>query len=101
MKKIKKKFKKIKKKFKKLRKKQPKLKFIYALDTQVKKNADAIGTVKGYTVNGKAIDTNPILNGGDIALTNYSAVTGGAITALDTVNQAINILENQLIWHEA
>ena len=74
---------------------------ISALDTQVFTNTGAITTLQGRTVNGKAIDTNPILNGGDIALTNYSAVTGGAITALDTVNQAINILENQLIWHEA
>ena len=74
---------------------------ISALDTQVKKNADAIETVKGYTVNNQAISTNPVLNGGNIALTGYSAVTGGAIAGTDTVNQAINILENQLIWHEA
>lgn len=74
---------------------------IAALDTQVKNNADAIVTVKSYTVNGYTIDTNPRLNGGDIALTGYSAVTGGAIAGTDTVNQAINILENQLIWHEA
>lgn len=74
---------------------------IAALDTQVKNNADAIVTVKSYTVNGYTIDTNPRLNGGDIALTGYSAVTGGAIAGTNTVNQAINILENQLIWHEA
>lgn len=74
---------------------------ISALDTQVKKNTDAIGTIKNYTVNKKAISTNPELNGGDIALTGYSAVTGGAIAGTNTVNQAINILENQLIWHEA
>lgn len=74
---------------------------ISALDTQVFTNAGAITTLQGKTVNGKAINTDPVLNGGDIALTNYSTVTGGAITATDTVNQAINILENQLIWHEA
>lgn len=74
---------------------------IAALDTQVKTNADAIGTVKNYTVNKKAISTNPTLGGADIALTGYSVVTGGAIVGTDTVNQAINILENQLIWHEA
>lgn len=74
---------------------------ISALDTQVKKNADAITTLQGKTVNGKAISTNPTLGGADIALTGYSAVTGGAIVDTNTVNQAINILENQLIWHEA
>ena len=42
---------------------------ISALDTQVKKNADAIGTVKDYTVNGKQISTNPTLGGADITLT--------------------------------
>lgn len=74
---------------------------ISALDTQVFTNAGAITTLQGKTVNGKAISTDPVLNGGDIALTGYSAVTGGAIAGTDTVNQAINILENQLIWHEA
>ena len=74
---------------------------IAALDTQVKTNVDAITTLQGRTVNGKAISTNPTLGGADIALTGYSAVTGGAIAGTNTVNQAINILENQLIWHEA
>ena len=74
---------------------------IAALDAQVYANASAVDTIKGYTVNGYTIDTNPRLNGGDIALTGYSAVTGGAIAGTNTVNQAINILENQLIWHEA
>ena len=71
------------------------------MDTQVFTNAGAITTLQGKTVNGKAISTDPVLNGGDIALTGYSAVTGGAIAGTNTVNQAINILENQLIWHEA
>ena len=74
---------------------------ISALDTQVFTNASAITTLQGKTVNGYTINTNPVLNGGDIALTGYSAVTGGAIAGTNTVNQAINILENQLIWHEA
>ena len=83
------------------------------LDAQIKANSDAISSlqtatdfVKEITVNGQdAVVSNNhatvTIGGGDIALTNYSAVTGGAITALNTVNQAINILENQLIWHEA
>lgn len=74
---------------------------IAELDAQVYANASAVDTIKGYTVNGYTIDTNPRLNGGDIALTGYSDVAGGAIVGTNTVNQAINILENQLIWHEA
>ena len=62
--------------------------------------------VKNVTVNGvnatvSANKATVTIGGANIALTNYSAVTGGAITATNTVNQAINILENQLIWHEA
>lgn len=57
-------------------------------------------TIDAYTVNGKAISTNPILGGGDIALTDYNVAKGGFITATDTVNAAISKLENDLIWHE-
>ena len=62
--------------------------------------------VKNVTVNGvnatvSANKATVTIGGANIALTNYSAVTGGAITATNTINQAINILENQLIWHEA
>lgn len=86
---------------------------IAALDAQVKTNATAISSlenatdvVKNVTVNGvnatvSANKATVTIGGANIALTNYSAVTGGAITATNTVNQAINILENQLIWHEA
>lgn len=93
---------------------------IDAVETQVKANADAIdvlnGTgagsvdkkindaltpVKAYTVNSKAISTNPILGGADIVLTGYTAPTGGVVAATDTVNTAIQALDNALVWHEA
>lgn len=61
----------------------------------------AITEIKGYTVNKKAISTNPVLNGGDITLTGYTTVTGGTVAAADTVNAAINKLESALVWYEA
>lgn len=61
----------------------------------------AKATVNAYTVNAKAISSNPVLSGADIALTGYSTVKGGAVAATDTINQAINKLDNALIWHEA
>lgn len=57
--------------------------------------------INAYTVNGKAISTNPVLGGADILLTNYTAVEGGSINASTTVNAAIAALENDLVWHEA
>lgn len=60
-----------------------------------------ITEIKGYKVNGKAINTNPVLNGGDITLTGYTTVTGGTVAAADTVNAAINKLESALVWYEA
>lgn len=75
---------------------------IAALDTQVKNNADAIVTVKSYTVNGYTIDTNPRLNGGDIKLTGYSPDANGDLFEADnTVNAAMKIIMQQLVWHEA
>lgn len=75
---------------------------ISALDAQVKKNTDAIGTVKNYTVNGKKISTNPALGGADIALTGYSPdANGDLFKASDTVNAAMKIIMQQLVWHEA
>lgn len=81
------------------------------LDVQVKANADAIAALNGdattngsvakavadtkaiinaYTVNGKAISGNPVLNGSDIELTGYEAATeASAPTSADTVNAAI------------
>lgn len=58
-------------------------------------------TVGAYTVNSKAISSNPVLSGADIALTGYSTVKGGAVVATDTINQAISKLDDALIWHEA
>ena len=83
------------------------------LDAQVKANATAISSlqnatdvVKAVTVNGvdASVSNNKAtvtIGGANIALTDYVAVTGGTIKATNTVNQAINILEDQLIWHEA
>lgn len=61
----------------------------------------AKATVDAYTVNAKAISSNPALSGADIALTGYSTVEGGAVAATDTINQAINKLDDALIWYEA
>lgn len=75
---------------------------ISALDTQVKKNADAIGTVKNYTVNGMQISTNPTLGGADITLTGYSPDANGDLFAEgNTINAAMKIIMQQLVWHEA
>lgn len=67
--------------------------------------ADAVAglkaTVDAYTVNGKAISGNPVINGEDVALTGYSVNANGFIAATDSVNAAIAKLENDLIWHEA
>lgn len=67
--------------------------------------ADAVAglkqTVDAYTVNNKKISENPVLDGSDIALTNYAVNANGFIAATDTVNAAIAKLENDLIWHEA
>ena len=75
---------------------------ISVLDTQVKNNADAIGTVKNYTVNGKKISTGPTLGGADIKLTGYSPDANGDLFEADnTVNAAMKIIMQQLVWHEA
>lgn len=75
---------------------------IAALDAQVFTNAGAIGSIKDYTVNGKKISTNPTLGGADIALTGYSPdANGDLFKAEDTVNAAMKIIMQQLVWHEA
>ena len=83
------------------------------LDAQVKANANAISSLQTATDVVKAVTVNSInatvsnnqatvtIGGANIALTGYKAPTGGTIKATNTVNQAINILEDQLIWHEA
>lgn len=75
---------------------------IAALDAQVYTNAGAIGTIKDYTVNGNKISTNPTLGGADIALTGYDKdANGDLFEATDTVNAAMKIIMQQLVWHEA
>ena len=72
------------------------------MDTQVFKNAGAITTLQGNTVNGKAINTNPVLDGRDIALTGYSVdANGDLFSDKNTVNEAMKIIMGQLVWHEA
>ena len=61
----------------------------------------AKSVVDAYTVNEKKISENPVLDGSDIYLTNYTKPEGGFIEATDTVNAAFNRLDNALIWHEA
>lgn len=64
---------------------------------QIKKAIDALKeTINKYTVNGQAISTNPVLNGGNIKLDGYSATDGETeeVSATDTVNQAIAKVEN-------
>lgn len=59
--------------------------------------AAAKATIDAYTVNTKAISTNPVLNGADIALTGYSKGSDAtAVSANDTVNAAVGKLENQI-----
>ena len=75
---------------------------IAALDTQVYTNTGAIGTIKNYTVNGKKISDTPTLGGADIKLAGYSPdANGDLFTADNTVNAAMKIIMQQLVWHEA
>ena len=83
------------------------------LDAQVNANATAISNLQNATDVVKKVTVNNVnatvsnnkatvtIGGANIALTGYNAPTGGTIKATNTVNQAINILEDQLIWHEA
>ena len=75
------------------------------LDAQIKQNADEILTINStletignYTVNTKAISSNPVLNGGDVKLDGYEKSTGetAAIESGDTVNSAIGKLEKSI-----
>ena len=59
--------------------------------------ATAKAAIDAYTVNTKAISTNPVLDGSDIALTGYTKGSDAtAIAATDNVNQAVSKLENQI-----
>lgn len=66
---------------------------ITALTTQ---HDSDIATINAYTVNSKAINTNPVLNGGDIDLEGYTEATGTNeqlfLAASDTVNVAFGKL---------
>lgn len=64
-------------------------------------NATEISNIKAYTVNGKAISTNPVLAGSDVKLTGYTMGDGSAILATDSIMAAIAKLEYNLTWHEA
>ncbi len=52
---------------------------------------------KTTTVNGKALSADVVLNGSDITLTEYVAVTDGVIAASDTVSSAFNKLDEALV----
>ena len=54
-------------------------------------------TIDAYTVNGKAISANPVLNGGEIKLDGFAAVSqASAVVASDTINSAIAKLEKSI-----
>ena len=60
-----------------------------------------------YTVNAKAINTNPVLNGADIALTGFTETPDGKpanpnnIKAADTINAALKKAQNRIEALEA
>lgn len=60
-------------------------------------------TIDAYTINGKAISTNPTLVSSDVALgSSYVPVSGGSISGVaTTMAQAINLLDSALVWYEA
>lgn len=63
--------------------------------------ADAKAIIDAYTVNGKAINTNPTLQGTDITLGTYTQVEGGIdISASSTISAAIHALESAWEWNE-
>lgn len=64
--------------------------------------ADAKATIDAYTVNEKAISTNPVLDATDIKLGTYTAVDNSIdITATTTIANAIKALEDAWTWGEA
>lgn len=60
-------------------------------------------TIDAYTINGKAISTNPTLVSSDVALgSSYVPVSGGSISGVaTTIAEAINLLDSALVWYEA
>lgn len=77
---------------------------VETLDT-LGKVEDKITAIDAYTVNSKAINSNPTLNGADIKLDGYVQATGTAaelnVAAKDTVNVAIGKLEKAIVDKEA
>lgn len=65
---------------------------------------DELAKRDSYTVNAKAINTNPVLNGSDIKLDGYTIDSGTnealAIATGDTVNQAFGKLEKHVYDNE-
>lgn len=59
-----------------------------------------IAEIKAYTVNSKAINTNPVLNGADIQLTGWDESTGTNeqlfLTETDTVNVALGKIQKMI-----
>lgn len=59
--------------------------------------SDAKAVIDAYTINNKAISSNPVIDGSDVALTGYAKGTDAtAVADTDTVNAAISKLENQV-----
>ena len=84
------------------------------LATKLKAVSDDVDTIKGDKTFVKSLTVNNVpatvannaatvtIGGADIKLTGYTAPSGGgAILPINTVNQAIYALEDQLVWHEA
>ena len=84
------------------------------LATKLKAVSDAVDGIKGDKNFVKSLTVNDVpadivdnastvtIGGADIKLTGYTAPSGGgAILPINTVNQAIYALEDQLVWHEA
>lgn len=68
------------------------------------KSADV--AVKGlgtaaYTASTAYAKASHTHTGAQVTMSGYSTISGGSITTSDTVNTAINKLEDMLIWHEA
>lgn len=71
--------------------------------TNAQNIANNKNTIDAYTINGKAISTNPTLVSSDVALgSSYVPVSGGSISGVaTTIAEAINLLDSALVWYEA
>lgn len=59
-----------------------------------------LGTA-AYTASTSYAKASHTHTGAQVTMSGYSTISGGSITTSDTVNTAINKLEDMLIWHEA